>query len=520
MASKFQLALFLAIVALSGPSLHAHGAGDRVDFATEAAAAPQALAREPALDRLAEAIDQLIAAGEPVGSEVLIAQHGEILFHESFGWSDRDAGRKMEKNSIFSVASMTKPIVGTAILMLADEGRLSLDDHVSRYLPSFDNSRSAGITIQHLLTHQAGFDYWGPFPSRNDVAAQPDLRTAVDKAGEAGPSWAVGERHVYSNMSSLTLAAVIEAVSGQPAEEFLNKRIFEPLGMNDTHPTFSPDASWANRVNPIYCYEPSASRFEVCWSPSQEARVPYFRGSGGVRATVADYLRFMTLWMNKGVFEGRRLLSQAAIEDALLTRAGRVYGYHWQVPEAARSDGLPAAFGHSGADGTVAVAYPAAGAVVLVFTQSGESALKAPAAAIIDLVRESGVIDHLGPFQPDMIRPAGIDDLQPPAAELKAFAGTFRTEDKGGADLSIELSPDRLRAKFVGEEGGWTDVLVQVADGVFAPGVFDGTQVAELSPTLTYRFSRTGEHISGVTLNFEDEVVFHFVSTKEPDASN
>ncbi|MGY6551034.1 MAG: serine hydrolase domain-containing protein [Erythrobacter sp.] len=462
---------------------------------------------EDKIARLNASIEALVESGEPVGAEMLIAQNGEIVFQNSFGWSDRDAGRRMQNGSIFSVASMTKPIVGTAILMLADDRLLSLNDPVARFLPSFDNPRSKDITIEHLLTHQSGFEYWGPLKSFREVRAQPNLRTIADLAGEAGPSNPVGQRFAYSNMNSMLLAAIIEEVSGQPAETFLRQRIFDPLGMKDTHTTFSASDPWASRVNPIYCWEKETARFEVCWTPDMNARVPFFRGSGGIRTTTSDYLRFMMLWVNRGLSGSERLLSEAIVEQALKARVGRPYGYHWGVSEADSSAMLPVTFGHPGADGTLAAAYPAANSVVLIFTQSAQYAPTFPADSILELVAQSKVIAHAGPYRTTGVRPAGIDDLQKTASDLADLVGEYRSggsvEDR--TDLKIAIAGNRLQATITDPSGRVSETLVRVAEGVFSPGWFDGQSVIEYIPLISYHFRKDGDRVREVRLLVADE---------------
>lgn len=462
------------------------------------------------LDQLADSVAAWVAAGEVVGAEVLIAKDGRIAFHEAFGWADRDAHRPLQTGALFNVASMTKPVVGTAVLMLAEEGALSLDDPVARYLPSFDHAASRGITVRHLLTHTAGFDWWGPFALRAEVAEQPGLRAAVDSAGAAGPQFPVGERYAYSNMSTMALTALVAEVSGMPAERFLHERIFEPLGMADTHPTYSPEDPWADRALPIYCWDGEAARFEVCWDPAESPRVPFFRGSGGLRTTAADYLRFVALWLNKGRLGEVRLLSEATVEEALRTHAGRVYGYHWQVPESPVTDGLPALFGHSGADGTAAAAFPADDTIVLYFTQSGEGMPTPAPKPFFDLLGDLALLDHVGPYQFDAVLPDGIDALQGPPEALAPYVGTYRTEAEGGGMLRVTEDGGHLVAAFESEEGAWSEALVRVGDGTFAEGTFRNGRVVEFRPPLAYVFAEESGTVEAMELRFEGEVVMAF----------
>jgi CubicO group peptidase (beta-lactamase class C family) len=135
---------------------------------------------------LKERLYSRVVARHVVGAEVLVLKHRKIVLHQAMGWADRERLVPLERNSIFRIASMTKPVVGTAILMLADEGRLDLDDRVARHLPSFDNPRSRAITVRQLLNHRSGFVGGG---EPDDYWEQSSLRDAMGTVGEVGPDF-------------------------------------------------------------------------------------------------------------------------------------------------------------------------------------------------------------------------------------------------------------------------------------------------------------------------------------------
>ena len=303
--------------------------------------------------------------GRIVGAELLVIKNRKIVWHQAVGWSDRERRIPLERNSIYRIRSMTKPFTGAAVLMLMEEGRLGLDDPVSRYLPSFDNERSGEITIRELLTHGAGFEQV-PFPT--GYWEQPDLRTAVDLVGEMGPPNPPGESYRYSDHNSATLGAIVAELTGEPAEAFIRKRILEPLGLRDTHAFFAPDSSWAPRMNSTYGTR-SDGPLTRYWDPSQPQRTPWFRASGGLYSTVFDYARWLAVWMDLGAYEGGRLLEEATVREALAQGYSPGYGMHWERFSDAGSKGIPT-FGHSGSDGTSATAFPELDAMVLYFTQS------------------------------------------------------------------------------------------------------------------------------------------------------
>lgn len=344
-------------------------------LAAQASDPDEAGLSEAALNGLADEIASWAAAGDVMGAELLIIKDGAAVLHESVGWSDRERALPLRRNSIFRIRSMTKPLLGTAVLMLMEEGRLSLDDPVAMHLPSFDNERSRSITIRQLLTHTSGLGNHGEedigLPSRGDEYET--LRELVDDIGELGPAQAPGEFH-YSDSGSATLGALVAEISRMPVERFIQRRILDPLGMADTHTRFTPDVPWAGRMNSTYRWSRESCGFERYWEPSMDQRFKYFRASGGVYSTPADYARFVTMWMNGGRVGHVRLLSTETVEAALRPVARRgneqEYAMHWTIQNSETANGMPLLFGHGGSDGTLALAFPAIDAVVLYFTQS------------------------------------------------------------------------------------------------------------------------------------------------------
>ena len=283
----------------------------------------------------------------------------------------------MRRNSIFDMRSMTKPFVGTSVLILAEEGRLDLDDPVSRYLPSFRNERSRLITLRQLLAHTGGLsDSWVGPPPRDSYAS---LRELADAIGELGPARPPGQGYSYSDPGFATLGAVVEEVSGMPAERFIETRILEPLGMTDTHTRFTPDAPWAGQVNSTH--SPFGPVWERNWDNTRAAqRYRFFRAWGGMYSTVMDYAKFLVAWMDGGSAGDVRILSEASVAEALTQSSERDYALSWRLRAfaicrancAAEYEGFGSlfTFGHAGFAGTQAFAVPEQDLLVLYFTQS------------------------------------------------------------------------------------------------------------------------------------------------------
>ncbi len=354
---------------------------------THAAPNPEAvgLSRER-LERIDAMIEQRIAAGELTGAVTIVARRGQVAHVSVHGVMDLESRRPMRDDTLFRIASMTKPIVGVGVMLMVEENKLHLDDPVARYVPEFRNlrvavARPAGgsggspgfdavplqreVTIKDLLTHVSGLGSGPMSDSTIEPIARKEGETLADYIPRLGATvleFQPGSRWTYSPGAGFeTLGRVLEIVSGQPLDEFFAKRIFAPLGMRDI--TFWPtDAEWP-RVATIYRREESGLAKVV--SPNDTlSRGVYFRGSGGLFSTAESYVPLGIMLANGGELGGVRLLSRKSVEmlgavhvpDTLPGRpAGEGFGLSVRVvtDHAARgtllSDGT---YGWSGAQGT------------------------------------------------------------------------------------------------------------------------------------------------------------------------
>ncbi len=295
------------------------------------------------LKAIAEGVREIVEDDEAVGAEVLILHRGEVVLHEAFGWSDLDRRTPLARDTIVCVRSMTKPLVGTAIQMLADENKLSLSDRASKYLPAFANDKSRAITIEQLLTHTAGF----PLTLINKtLSSYSGQRAVADQAGEIGPSNPPGKFR-YSDTDTETLAAIVSAVAGEPVDAFIRRRILEPLGMTDTFCVLGTDAPPRSRVSSNHAG--ATGLWHKYWDHGEKPFFPFFLGAAAMYSTTTDYARFMALWLHRGRAGGRQLLSEAAVGRALrpqevmlspgsntpyptsLKPLRPFYGEHWMV---------------------------------------------------------------------------------------------------------------------------------------------------------------------------------------------
>jgi len=353
------------------------------------------------LQQAVETVREWVNKDEIVGAVMLVLRHDKIVLHEAVGWSDRENKLPMKLDTIVSLRSMTKPLVGTAILLLMEEGRLRLDDKVAQYLPAFDNPKSRDITLYQLLTHTSGLT--GAIYDTLKGTQYKSLREAVDDVGRMGPSFKPGTDYRYSDPGSSTLGALIAQIAGLPAEEFIEKRILDPLQMKDSFCEIRgaeprrPRIASAYRLCGRAADDPSraagspnectgASKWIKYWDNTRPPIVPFFRASGGLYSTAMDYARFMALMLHRGRFGNLRLLAPATVRLATsphsayvydasqLREKGEFYGLHWFVVTdkyaPLRTPASPGTFFHGRSDGPFAWADPAQDLIGIYLTRS------------------------------------------------------------------------------------------------------------------------------------------------------
>ncbi|MEC7807595.1 MAG: serine hydrolase domain-containing protein, partial [Gemmatimonadota bacterium] len=175
--------------------------------------------------------EEAIERGELVGAVVLVARRGRIVLHKALGWRDKEQGLPMERNTLFRMASNTKPLVATGIAKLIEQGGLEYTDLVRTHIPEWDNYRAGFITVGQLLSHSSGLRISSLF--LQPLAANTTLQREAARFGNVGAAVPPGETYSYSNPGYNTLAALIEIGSGQLLEDYLKDIVYRPLGMTD-----------------------------------------------------------------------------------------------------------------------------------------------------------------------------------------------------------------------------------------------------------------------------------------------
>lgn len=373
----------LLFLALAGPVSAQNGATPALKYGFAA-------------DRLARIdswLQSYVDSNRIGGAVLLVLRDGNVVYEKAVGWSDREAGRRMTPDAMFRIASQTKALTSVAVMMLVEEGKIALNDPVSRYIPAYTRTQVIGpngstvparrqINIRDLLTHTAGISYgtdsvlgpiWsakglGPATGLGFYTADKDepVCTTMETLATLPFSRQPGEAHVYG-WSTDILGCVVERVSGMPLDRFFRTRITEPLGMVDTYFFVPP----AKRDRLVAVYGSDMANHAVRAPEGQRGQGHYadgprknFSGGAGLVSTAHDYGRFLRMLLNGGELNGRRLLSPATVAamstdqiDSLYTLRGRGFGLGFEVLEQAGGDNTLASPGTYGWGGAYASVY-------------------------------------------------------------------------------------------------------------------------------------------------------------------
>jgi CubicO group peptidase (beta-lactamase class C family) len=377
------------------------------------------------LVRVREAVQRHVDAGQVSGAVALVARRGKIAHFEAYGVMDLESKKPMPKDGIFRLASMSKPITAVAVMMMVEEGKVRLTDPVSRFIPEFRGAKVAvpragaraggapagggpgggrgaapefdtvsatrDITIRDLLTHGSGLMSGG---LGNSVAPQrgpnDTLATYIPKLGAVPLDFQPGTLWRYSGLAGFdVLSRVVEIASGQPFDQFLKQRLFDPLGMKDTGFSARPDNQ--SRLVTLYTRTPAGTLEKA---PNQMAlsSTTYFAGSGGMVSTAEDYAQFAQMLVNGGELNGRRYLGTRTVQLMATNHTGDLVNGQFGRPAAGMGFGLgvqvveePAmaglrqskgSWGWAGAYGTNVNIEPAEKMVTIIMMQTSTGALQ------------------------------------------------------------------------------------------------------------------------------------------------
>jgi CubicO group peptidase (beta-lactamase class C family) len=309
---------------------------------------------------IASALQPFVDRRLLAGAVLLVATKDRIVNLEAVGYADLAAKRVMQSNDLFWIASVSKPMTATALMMLADEGGVNVDDPVEKYLPEFNGQMVMvekdedhvllkrpvhPLCVRHILSHTGGVAFASPV--EKPTLDQLRLRDWVRSHAMSPLLFEPGSQYLYSNGGTNTAGRIIEVVSGMTYEDFMQERLFGPLGMRDT--TFWPNEEQLGRLAKAYKMNQDKTGLEethiqqLTYPLNDRRRQPM--PAGGIFSTATDVALFCQMILHGGEHAGKRLLSAAAIEQMTSRQTGSSipddYGFGW------RSDGIT--FGHGGA---------------------------------------------------------------------------------------------------------------------------------------------------------------------------
>jgi CubicO group peptidase (beta-lactamase class C family) len=323
-------------------------------------------------------LQNYVDRGVLAGAVTLVATHDRVLRLEAVGYSDRAGKTALKTDALFWIASMSKPMTATALMMLVDEGKVRLDDPVERYLPEFRGQMLATekganrvvlkkpphpITVREILSHTSGLVGRSPLERELDTLS---LREGTITYALSPLQFAPGTKYEYCNPGINTAGRLIEVVGGMPYEDFMRKRLFEPLGMSDT--TFWPTDEQLQRLAKSYKPGPGGKGLEevlitqLSYPLSDRKRHPY--PAGGLFSTAANVSVFCRMILKGGVYDGKRYVSEQSVREMTSTQTGKLldkengehgYGLGWSTSKPSRSSSgpvIPGQCGHGGAYAT------------------------------------------------------------------------------------------------------------------------------------------------------------------------
>lgn len=349
------------------------------------------LAQTPRLPGVGAAMQEMIAKNEIAGAITVVVTKDRTVHFETSGYANVADKKPMTPDTLFWIASMTKPVTGVALLMLQDEGKLNVADPVAKYLPEFANLKTpsgkpANLTISQVMTHTSGLG-----EASGDAARQAKTLADLVPLWLAAPmQFEPGAKWQYCQSGINTGARIVEVVSGLSFDAFLERRLFAPLGMSNT--TFYPTVEQRARLVTAYAKNKDTGALEaVPPRPDFGPRDRPPQGNGGLFSTAPDYARFCQMLLNGGTLDGKRYLSAAALKFLAAPQTGdmptgffqndtwgnRGTNYGWglgtcvlRTPHDGVAEMLsPGSYGHGGAWGTQAWVDPVNGVAYVLMVQ-------------------------------------------------------------------------------------------------------------------------------------------------------
>jgi CubicO group peptidase (beta-lactamase class C family) len=333
---------------------------------------PAAVGISPArLDRVTDLLQSDVRLGGLQAASILVARHGTIVLHKGFGhFSQQPGSAPVKPDSVYLVASLTKPVTATALMILVERGKVSLSEPVSTYLPEFTGGERPKVRVLDLLSHTSGLPDMLPENTELRRAHAP-LSEFVKRAYTTPLLFSPGTAFHYQSMGILLAAQIAERISRMPLRDFEQKEIFEPLGMEHS-------ALGLGRMrigDTVQCQESGDPKDLASWGANTE----YWRNMahpwGGMHTTTMDLATLLQTFLNAGIYSGRRVLSPATVKAMISDQNADLnapWGVGWRLGGSQGKEFgdliSPNAFGHMGASGTMEWADPETGLICVILT--------------------------------------------------------------------------------------------------------------------------------------------------------
>lgn len=337
----------------------------------------------PVDNRITSILKNYTDNNELAGITTIVAKGDRIISINSVGYQNTETRKPLDANTLFWIASQTKPITGTAIMILVEEELLNLDEPITTYLPEMkklnvpvsadasvrmEKSLSKAITLRHLLSHTSGMKFMAGVQQQMGHIDVLPLNISSYVSVMTPLQFEPGEDYLYSNQGINIAAAILERVTGKKYEQFLKERIFDPLEMNAT--TFWPSEDQLKNFAPPHKKDSQNNLipFQIgqLQYPLSDVEKRYPEAGGGLFSTPTDLLKFYQMIINRGMYKGKRILSEKSVMEMWkrqTSQGGNMdsYGLGWRV--------TPEYMGHSGACGTESRAYMNTGYILMYIAQ-------------------------------------------------------------------------------------------------------------------------------------------------------
>ncbi|MDR1191287.1 MAG: beta-lactamase family protein [Verrucomicrobiales bacterium] len=350
-----------------------------------------------------EALEPLVNEKLVAGVVTVIADRERVRQLDAIGFASLEEQRPMSGDTLFWVASQSKPVTAVAVMMLVEAGRLDLDKPVTDYLPELKELRviaekddahtllvpvARPITLRHLLSHTSGMVWITPLQQRHRIDVLP-FQKIITVVANTPLAAQPGEKWQYSNMGVNVAATIVEKVSGKPFDQFLEERLFKPLGMTDT--TFWPTAEQLKRLAPVYGWDKNkevmvGGGVGQLTEPYDNRATRYPEAAGGLFSTPNDFVKFWQMLLNEGEYNGTRILRPESVKEIGTKQTGEKMDNNYGLCVGLNGEG----FGHGGACGTDSRVDLKAGLALCYFVQQNMPRGGEVSAAFFKVVKNQG----------------------------------------------------------------------------------------------------------------------------------